>query len=97
MHVTKTTVITDKIKRFLKNQIGDFSKLPLNDGITETEEFCEGCTFGVSFETNESFEYVYIFNVFWNGEYINISEHGTRENHIPDAVVEEIAEAISME
>lgn len=58
------------LENLLKNEI-PLDKLVLNAGIYEFYQDGER-SLGVSYECNDDGDNVYIFNVFLNGEYVNV-------------------------
>lgn len=82
------------ISDFISAQI-PFKEMIKDNGIYETD-FINGSnmSIGVSFETNDDGEEVYIYNVFAGDNYINIDEAGNKENIMPDSVINEILEKL---
>ena len=93
------------ISEFIKNQI-PFNELKKGEGIFETDFINNSdFTIGVSYETNDDGEEVYIYNVFagtryiennviFGGEYINIGETGNKEDILPVSVINEIIDVL---
>ena len=74
-----------------------FSELQKNTGIlefysemSESQEYEKSV--GISFEDIGDETDIYIYNIFLGEEYINISNRGTKENPIPNEVLEELVE-----
>lgn len=59
-----------------------FAELQKNQGIYETPAI-NGKSIGVSYEDTEDASDVFIYNIFCNGEYINISGYGTKRPFRP--------------
>lgn len=84
------------LREFLLSQFnfGEINQM-LNCGIYETELFGDtDVSFGCSYELIDG-EFVYIYNIFVGGEYINISNHGTPYCILPDAVIYEMTIQLS--
>lgn len=81
-------------KDFIMKNI-DFQLLVKNHGIYEFQ-ISGDKSLGVSYEDmkedDNSVKAVYIYNLFCGDEYINISGYGTRDNLIPDKLLDELAE-----
>lgn len=72
-----------------------FSKLKKDKGICEFYAMhCNDSginkSIGISYEDIDDEHDVYIYNIFIDSEYINISGHGTKDNRLPDDVLTEL-------
>ena len=71
-----------------------FSKCEIDEGIYESSSISSpigDISIGLSYETSDEGKKVYIYNLFIDeDEYINIFNTGTKENPLPDSVVDEI-------
>jgi hypothetical protein len=89
----KFTKTSSQILDFINTKI-PFNKLKKNEGIFETNVIENSdnsdISIGVSYEDNDNGEEVYIYNVFVEDEYINISSTGNKENKTPISVIDEI-------
>lgn len=63
-----------------------FSELEKGAGIYESRRIGE-MSIGVSFEDLDDVKDAYVFNLFVNGEYINICGNGSKENLLPNDVL----------
>ena len=61
-----------------------------NSGIHEFFESSHHMSLGVSLEDTDTASDVYIYNIFLNGEYVNINAHGTVSEPVNSAVLTEI-------
>ena len=79
----------EAIRRFVNENV-TYESLILDQGISEYE-MANRISIGVSFETFEEYPYKrYIYNLFYDGEYININEFGTLEEPLSEEVLEEL-------
>ena len=69
-----------------------FSQCKKNEGIYESSTIGE-ISIGLSYEDSDEGQEVYIYNLFVDGEYINISDRGTNENPLPDSILDELTNA----
>lgn len=80
-------------KDFIMKNI-DFQLLVKNRGIYEFQ-ISGDKSLGISYEDikedDNHVKAVYIYNLFCGDEYINISSYGTRDNLIPDKLLDELA------
>lgn len=71
-----------------------FSKCKIDEGIYESSSISSpigDISIGLSYETSDEGKEVYIYNLFVEeDEYINIFNTGTKENPLPDSVINEI-------
>ena len=82
---------TEKLTKFLLETV-DFSNLKINSGIYEySYPGDDKLSFGVSREKEEE-DICYIYNLFCEDEYINISEKGTADDPLNKKILEEILE-----
>lgn len=79
----------EMIMQFINENV-TFNSLVLDQGIFEYE-MTSPISIGVSFETFEEHPYKrYIYNLFFDGEYININGCGTLEDPLPEEILEEL-------
>lgn len=84
------TEILDEINKDIP-----FNNLIKNKGIYETRTLANSSiSIGLSYEDEDEKE-VYIYNVFVEDQYINISGRGNKKDILPDAVINEILSEIS--
>ena len=74
-----------------------FADLQKNKGIFEfhfemNENKGYEKSLGISFEDKDDETDIYIYNIFLGNEYVNIGNVGTKENPIPNKVLEELVE-----
>lgn len=82
---------TEKLKTFLLETV-DFSNMKVNSGIYEYSYPGDNkLSFGVSLE-KEGEDICYIYNLFCEDEYINISEKGTADEPLNKRILEEMLE-----
>lgn len=77
------------------NQI-DFSAIQKDNGIYEypiTTIGKETLSLGISYETNDDTQDIYVYNLFYNKEYINISATGTPTNKYNSILLSELNNA----
>lgn len=91
--VHSNIMTTEKIKSIIETEV-PFDKLEKDQGIYEFHD--DGnFSIGVSYESEgphgENMER-YIYNLFFQGKYINISGYGTKEELIPEDVLHEMVE-----
>lgn len=73
-----------------------FSEIQKDNGIYEypiTTIGKETLSLGISYETNDDAQDVYVYNLFYNNEYINISSTGTPTNKYDSILVAELHDA----
>lgn len=81
----------EEMRRIAEAEI-DFGNLEKNAGITVFYEL-GAISAGVSYETGEDGQDVYIYNLFvYDHEYINISEVGSSDDRTPDVIINEMVE-----
>lgn len=83
----------ENIRDFIKSEV-DFKSLKADTGIFETAVYTDGLSIGVSKETNDEGNIVFIFNLFCGDEYINISDHTTEDNILSDEMMQRIENEI---
>lgn len=85
-----SAITLEKVTEFINNNV-DFSSLQKDKGISEFR-ISNTISLGVSFESKgpDGESDIYVYNLFWNDEYINISGFGTKDNPTPDDVVVEL-------
>lgn len=84
----------EQMKEIINNEV-PFSDLQKNKGIFEFHFVMNEVkgyekSIGISYEDIDDETDVYIYNIFLGDEYINISNRGTKENPIPDEVIQEL-------
>lgn len=68
-----------------------FSQLEKNRGIYEFYNDNESeKSLGISYEDIDDKKDVYIYNIFIGSEYVNISGEGTKENPLPNDILEQL-------
>ena len=83
----------ENIRDFIKSEV-DFKSLKVDTGIFETAVYTDGLSIGVSKETSDEGNIVFIFNLFCGDEYINISDHTTEDNILSDEMMQRIENEI---
>lgn len=83
----------ENIRDFIKSEV-DFKSLKTDTGIFETAVYTDGLSIGVSKETSDEGNIVFIFNLFCGDEYINISDHTTEDNILSDEMMQRIENEI---
>lgn len=81
----------EEMKEIIMNEV-PFSELQKDKGIYEFHENGEK-SLGISYESGIDFDErtdVYVYNVFIGEEYINVSGYGTKENRLPEEVLNEL-------
>lgn len=86
----------EQMKEIINNEV-PFSDLQKNKGIFEFHFVMNEVkgyekSIGISYEDIDDETDVYIYNIFLGDEYINISNRGTKENPIPDEVIQELVD-----
>lgn len=81
----------DRLKKFIRTEI-DRSSMVLDEGIHETGALYPGITFGCSYESDDEGKPVYIYNLFVDGEYVNVCGCGTPVVPLPDDVLKELVD-----
>lgn len=77
------------IKQFINENV-TFNSLVLDQGIFEYD-ITNRISIGISFESLDEYPYKrYIYNLFFDEEYINISGCGTLEEPLPEEILEEL-------
>lgn len=82
--------MTEKEMKNIINELCPWESLKKNQGITE---FCvedNEISIGVSYEDIDELNDIYIYNLFYKDEYINISGYGTIENRLPEFIIQEL-------
>lgn len=85
-------------KHTYKNFINtiDFPEIQKNNGIYEYPIATIGketLSLGISYETNDDAQDVYVYNLFYNNEYINISATGTPSQKYDNILLAELNDA----
>lgn len=91
-------ITATQILDIINTGIPPFAELKKNYGIYETEDIQNNSiniSIGVSYEDDDDDEEVYIYNVFIDGEYINIASTGNKEDKLPVSVIDEILDVLS--
>lgn len=79
----------EMIRQFINENV-TFNSLVLDQGIFEYD-ITDRISIGISFESLDEYPYKrYIYNLFFDGEYININEFGTLEEPLSEEVLEEL-------
>lgn len=82
-------MIKEMIRSFINENV-TFNSLVLDQGIFEYD-ITVRISIGISFESLDEYPYKrYIYNLFFDGEYININEFGTLEEPLSEEVLEEL-------
>ena len=82
-------MIKEMIRSFINENV-TFNSLVLDQGIFEYD-ITDRISIGISFESLDEYPYKrYIYNLFFDGEYININEFGTLEEPLSEEVLEEL-------
>lgn len=82
--------MTKEMLRQFINENVTFNSLVLDQGIFEYD-ITDRISIGISFESLDEYPYKrYIYNLFFDGEYININEFGTLEEPLSEEVLEEL-------
>lgn len=76
-------------KEFIIKNI-DFKQLVKNHGIYEFR-ISDKISLGISYEDIDNLTDIYIYNLFYGNEYINISGYATIDDLIPDTILNELA------
>ena len=82
--------MTEKEMKDIVNELCPWESLKKNQGITEINVEDNEIFIGVSHEDIDELNDIYIYNLFYKDEYINISGYGTIENRLPEFIVQEL-------
>ena len=85
--------MTEKEMKNIINELCPWESLKKNQGITEFYVDANEISIGVSYEDIDELNDIYIYNLFYKDEYINISGYGTIENRLPEFIVQELADS----
>lgn len=85
--------MTEKEMRDIINELCPWESLKKNQGITEIYVEANEISIGVSYEDIDKLNDIYIYNLFYKDEYINILGYGTIENRLPEFVVQELTKS----
>lgn len=81
----------EMIMQFVNENV-TFNSLVLDQGIFEYD-ITDRISIGISFESLDEYPYKrYIYNLFYDGEYININECGTLKEPLPEEVLKELVQ-----
>lgn len=79
----------EMIMQFINENV-TFNSLVLDQGIFEYD-IPDRISIGISFESLDEYPYKrYIYNLFYDGEYININGCGALKEPLPEEVLEEL-------
>lgn len=79
----------EEIVKIIETEL-PFSECKKDEGIYESSSI-RNVSIGLSYETSDEGKDIYIYNLFIEeDEYINIFNTGTKENPLPDSVIDEI-------
>lgn len=82
--------MTKEMIRSFINENVTFNSLVLDQGIFEYD-ITDRISIGISFESLDEYPYKrYIYNLFFDGEYVNINGCGTLKDSLPEEVLEEL-------
>ena len=82
--------MTKEMIRHFVNENVSFGLLVLDNGIFEYE-MTNRISIGISFESFDEHPYKrYIYNLFFDGEYINIGGYGTLKDPLPEEISQEL-------
>lgn len=86
----------EKMRKIIMENVS-FSQLEKNKGIYEFYNDNESeKSLGISYEDIDDKRDVYIYNIFIDSEYINISGEGTKENPLPNDILEQLVKEWNM-
>lgn len=86
----------EKMRKIIMESVS-FSQLEKNKGIYEFYNDNESeKSLGISYEDIDDKRDVYIYNIFIDSEYINISGEGTKENPLPNDILEQLVKEWNM-
>lgn len=86
---TTDIVTKPQLRHAIEKFLAD-NNIQKNSGIHEFFESSHRMSLGVSFENTDTDSDIYIYNIFLNGEYVNINAHGTADNPVNNAVLTEL-------
>lgn len=79
----------EMLKQFIEENV-TFDSLTLDQGIFEYD-INDRISIGISFESLDEYPYRrYIYNLFFNGEYVNVNGCGMVKEPLPEGVLEEL-------
>lgn len=82
-------MIKEMIRSFINENV-TFNSLTLGQGIFEYD-INDRISIGISFESLDEYPYKrYIYNLFFDGEYVNLNGCGTLKNPLPEGILEEL-------
>lgn len=82
--------MTKEMIRSFINENVTFNSLTLGQGIFEYD-INDRISIGISFENLDEYPYKrYIYNLFFDGEYVNLNGYGTLKDPLPEEILEEL-------
>ena len=82
--------MTKEMIRSFINENVTFNSLTLGQGIFEYD-INDRISIGISFESLDEYPYKrYIYNMFFDGEYVNLNGFGTLKDPLPEEILEEL-------
>lgn len=79
----------EMLRQFIDKNV-TFGSLTLGQGIFEYD-ITDRISIGISFESLDEYPYKrYIYNLFFDGEHVNINGCGTLKDSLPEEILEEL-------